>query len=159
MTPSPNLVPSGSNYNGSGYSHWGGKVAGNGSSFNPEPQGSLLPNGTSSEPCVIAVATRPYADQVPYAYLLGSSASDRISAVSKYFRAYDDQDLWGWQDVWCDWGAAAICELTGAHILFRSLYVIARLVACTLHSITVPLQHAAQQAEQRRVACTFAAIV
>ena len=125
MTPPPNLVPSGSNYSGSGYSHWGGRVAENGSSFMPEPNSgsSLGPNLV--EPCCMAVDSRRWREHEPYAYFAGSSVDHRVSTESKYMRFYDDRDLFGWHDGFCSleqyapWVAPssldsiAICELTG----------------------------------------------
>ena len=119
MTPPPNLVPSGSSYNGSGYSHWGGKVAENGSTFMPEPNYARGLGPNLVEPWCVASDSRRWREQKLYAYFEGSSVDDRVSTESKYMRFYDDRDLLGWHDVFCSFDRfiSAICEVTGMQFI------------------------------------------
>ena len=99
----PALIPSGQDYAGSGYSHWGITSA-----YDAEPNNA----GNTNEQCVSALGN-PFSAFQQYHYFNGSTTADKNSS-SNYVRTYSDLDVYAWNDDGCSSPLPYICELTGA---------------------------------------------
>lgn len=118
---SPANLPSGKDYSGADYAHWGLL----GSTAEPDSSGQ----------CVSAQAPEDFGF-MPYAYFTGTNKTN----AAAYVRFFDEQqyDVNAWADEACTNTRMAICELTGewwaSACFLGCLLACVVWLHCTLHS-------------------------